>query len=159
MHAHQGDQQRPRSEVDPIIADRLRVTQSPDLTRRVMGRLGYMRVPARVARRRRIMRWTSRCSCLALAALAAALGLKAFQSSPEARRPAELTIPAAVGRDFQQQQERVGSFIRLLQQNPAGAVERAAEPASTTDVLDNPHDPHEIDEELNRSAIAPVRWV
>ncbi len=89
---------------------------SPDFSRAIMGRLGYMRVSPIVARRRRMMRWTHRAATLAVVGVAVAMGWRVFESSDQVRRPVETTLPQAVSHDLQQQSERIGSMIQTIRQ-------------------------------------------
>lgn len=87
---------------------------APDFTRTIMGRLGYMRVSPAVARRRRIMQWANRAGMLMVVAIAFGFGWRMFESSPQIRRPVEITIPQAVSHDVQRQQQRLGSMIETI---------------------------------------------
>ena len=87
---------------------------TPDFTRTIMGRLGYMRVSPTVARRHRIVQWANRAGMLMVVAMAFGLGWRVFESSPQVRRPVETTIPQAVSHDVQIQQQRVGSMIETI---------------------------------------------
>lgn len=87
---------------------------APDLSRSIMGRLGYMRVGAEVARRRRMRTWASRAGMFAVAGLAFAIGLRVFVDSPQVRRPSETTLPQAIRHDVEQQQERLGSMLQTI---------------------------------------------
>jgi hypothetical protein len=128
---------------------------APDLTRSIMGRLGYMRVSGRIARRRRIRAAIGRTTTVVAAFGLIALGLRLHESSPGARRPVGLTIPAAIGHDVGLTQERFSRAIRgmrdLLRARPA-----ALEPAAPDPV---PEHDEEVDEDVNRSAIGPMRWL
>lgn len=88
----------------------------PDLSRSIMGRLGYMRVDPAVARRRRMIKWLNRSGVLMVAGAALAIGWRVFDASPEIRRPADTTIPQAISHDVQAQQERFGTMIRTIRE-------------------------------------------
>jgi hypothetical protein len=74
--------------------------QAPDLTRSIMGRLGYVREPRSSAARRRTRVRIGQivlafgAGCLVFAALAI------HQRGPSARRPLPTTLPGAVERDI-----------------------------------------------------------
>lgn len=138
-------------DVDRIIEAELgREMQAPDLTRRIMGRLGYMQVPPAVAKRRRIQHLAGRAALVCVACVSAWVGVLAFQSSPEARGPLELTMPSAVRSDFQDSQQHMNSVIQLLRQLP---------PVIEVDGIDDDAELLYLDEDVDRSAVAPVRWV
>lgn len=92
----------------------LKSDATPDLTRKIMGRLGYMQVKPQAARRHRAQRGMRRAGLLAAAALALGVGLRIFERTPDARHPAEAVIPAALGNDLQRQQQNLGAVIRTL---------------------------------------------
>jgi hypothetical protein len=129
--------------------------RAPDLSRSIMGQLGYMRVGARVARRRRMAGWANRAALCLVAAVAFGFGWRVFTASPQVRRPAETTLPQAVGRDVRMQQQRIGGVIQTIRSisspkvgKPSTSGERPAESK-----------PRVLPEDVNRSAAAPVRWV
>jgi hypothetical protein len=133
----------------------------PDLSRSIMGRLGYMQVTAETARRRRLSTWANRAAVLVVAGLAFAIGWRVFEASPHVRRPAGATVPEAIHRDMQMQQQHMRGAIRGIRtistpRLDPGSAERAIE-------RDNPpvHPirPQELQDDVNRSSIAPVRWV
>lgn len=102
-------------ERDELFAELSRPVGAPDLTRSIMGRLGYMRVDPAVARRRRIHRWAGRSAVLIMMALTIAGGITVFNQSEAVRRPYDMTIPSAIGQDVEQHQQRVNTLIRVLQ--------------------------------------------
>lgn len=89
---------------------------TPDFSRSVMGRLGYMRVSASVARRRRLMKWANRAGMMCVAAVALFIGWRVLESSPQVRRPSDTTVPQAISRDMQQQQQRLGNMIQTIRE-------------------------------------------
>lgn len=127
--------------------------QTPDFTRSIMGRLGYMQSAKKVSRRRRIHRWMQRGVLAAAAMVALAAGIQLFNQSSEARRPMNLAIHEAVGQDFRIQQERIGTLIqtfRQLTQTPQLELKpEVGEAVPTTE---------ESDGDLPREAKAPYRW-
>jgi hypothetical protein len=176
------DEQRSPVDDERLFAELSRPATCPDLTRTIMGRLGYMRVAPAVARRRRIRRWAARGSVLAMTLLMVLAGIAVFNQSDAVRRPHEVTLPAALSHDVEQQQQRFGTLIRVLQDStpkherthlslpvPVSADEREhdadREPAREVvpvmiddeDQFDEPagEPMHEIDQ----PAVAPVRWV
>ena len=150
-------------EQHPVAPD----MQAPDLTHRVMGRLGYMKASPAVAARRRRQRWISR-GLLACGLLMFGAGVVALMPAlPGARAPHATTMPAAVERSFdrhQEQADRTLEVIRgLLIQPTAAPPDRIGEepemrptpPAGT----DQPSPNDEIAPDVDRSAIAAVRWL
>ena len=124
---------------------------APDLSRSIMGRLGYMRVSPAVARRRARMRWANRAGLVCVLGVAAVIGWRVFESSPQVRRPADTTVPQAISHDVQNQQERLGTMIQTIReissprfaprltsdfspqnQNPHGRGAAAVQPAPGT---------------------------
>lgn len=139
-----------RRDIDRILESELRrPVGSPDLTRNIMGRLGYMQATPAVSRRRCMQRWLGRASLLCTTFVVGWLGVMAFQASPEARRPMESTIPSAIHSDLQQQQNQINSVIQLLRELPPRLSAPVGEEG---EIL-------YIDEEIDQSAVAPVRWV
>jgi len=130
-----------------LLQELSRRTSSPDLTRTIMGRLGYMKAAPQVVRRRRIRRWVSRLALCALALIVVAGGAQVHESGPYARRPAGPTIPAAIGNDVNLHQQRIKGTIQMIR-NLAPMAPTA--PGRPDDVLD---------EEVDRSAIGPFRWL
>ena len=127
-----------------VVQELSRRTPSPDLTRTIMGRLGYMKAAPHVVRRRRIRRWINRLSLCALALIVVAGGAQVHESGPYARRPQGPTIPAAIGNDLNLHQQRIKGTIRMIRTLAPAA------PSRSDDVLD---------EEVDRSAIGPFRWL
>jgi hypothetical protein len=132
--------------------------QTPDLTRVIMGRLGYMRVPSAVARRQRVRRMVMRGVTLGVIVAVAATGVALYGLSPDARRPlGDSAIPAALRIDLHQHQQRVSSVLEIFKPaTPISAPATAAEPAGEW-LRDEPF-LEEPDEEVIRSAVAPFRW-
>lgn len=182
---------------DVILAELSRPVACPDMTRSIMGRLGYMQVQPTVARRHRIRRLASRAMVLALmlTAIIAAISIK--NQSDAVRHPHEVTIPSAIRHDVEQHQQRVNTFIRVLRDSAPRHSSPLGHPASddaprmavpawqegagiearsagfelesdasletvSPDEKDQPDHwptPETMPEEVDRSAIAPVRWV
>ena len=89
---------------------------APDLSRSIMGRLGYMRVSPAIARRRTMVRWANRAGLVCVLGVAAVIGWRVFESSPQVRRPADTTVPQAISHDVQTQQERLGTMIQTIRE-------------------------------------------
>ena len=141
-----------RLHTEQVLAGLSRDVAAPDLTHSIMGRLGYMRVSPRVARRHRVRRWASRVSVLMTAAIALGIGVQFYLSSPEVRRPVGPTISDALREDLSRQQNRIGNMIQTIRQ-----LSPVADPVS-----EPPPQPSEHEdgvEDASESWIAPVRWV
>ena len=124
-----------------------RPAASPDLTRPIMGRLGYMKAAPGVVRRRRIRRWVNRLTLAAVGLLVVVVAARMHESGPHARRAAGPTIPAAIGSDVNRHQQRIRGTIQLI---------REFAPAAPTD---SPPPDDALDEDVDRSAVGPFRWV
>ena len=139
-----------RRDIDRILESELRrPVGSPDLTRSIMGRLGYMQASPVVVRRKKLQRWLGRLSLVCVSGVVGWVGVIAYQSSPEARRPFVDTMPSAIHSDLQYQQHHFNSVIQMLREMP---------PRIEFNDADDAHMPH-VDEDVDRSAVAPVRWV
>lgn len=134
--------------------ERLRETPAaPDVTRRVMGRLGYMRVSDPVARRHRRRRWIRRGVCIAVMAVTAGAGWRTYDTSSAVRAPAEMTVPGAIILDAHQRQMQFRSLFQSIQlQTPA------PQPADDSPVQSSQEQSWPTDD-VNRSAGAPGQWV
>ena len=122
---------------------------APDLTRAIMGRLGYMKASPRVVRRRRRRRRCGRV-LLSLALLAViALGLEVRTAGPVGGQPAGPTVPAAIGRDVALHQDRLQRTIQTIR--------NLVPPAPREPEIDGPEPA--IDEDVDRSALGPFRWL
>lgn len=89
---------------------------APDMTRSIMGRLGYMRVSPAVARRKLMVKWANRAGMLAVCGVAVAIGWRVFESSPQVRRANETTLPQAISHDARQQTQRIDSMLQTIRQ-------------------------------------------
>ena len=157
--ALQRDVRRTRSEntpedLDVVALGPFDVSSSPDFTRRVMGRLGYMRVSQTSGRRDRIRRWGNRAGVLLAVAIAIGLAQNFYENSDNVRRPASLTIPTAIGNDVRHQQQRFENVIRSI---------RSVVPAQPTSMPIAPQpvgpEPQEIEGDFDESPTSPFRWV
>jgi hypothetical protein len=124
----------------------------PDLTRSIMGRLGYMQASPRAIRRRRYRRGVGRGLMTLAAAVLVITGVHLHEQGPDARRPSGPTIPAAIGTEIDAQQQRFRRAIQTIQ-NLAPA------PPNPLDQPDGGEFYEEIDEEVDESGIGPVRWL
>lgn len=140
---------------DRLMAEALRgKSAAPDFTRSIMGRLGYMRVSPEVASRQRRRRWAWRSAFAFLSISAVGMGIHLHNASPDARRPLEMTVPAAISHDFETHQERFDSLLNMLREmTPPGT------PIPEDFSADPPGGSYELDEDVNRSAIGPVRFI
>jgi hypothetical protein len=120
-----------------------------------MGQLGYMRVGGRVARRRRLIAWSNRVAMCLVAAVAFGLGWRVFDASPHVRRPAETTLPQAVGSDVRMQQQRIGGVIQTIRSISSPKISKPLIGGDRAPTVN----PQVLPEDVNRSATAPVRWV
>lgn len=94
-------------------------SSTPDFSRAVMGRLGYMRVSHAAARRRSLVKWANRAGLVGVAAVALIIGWRVLESSPQVRRPADTTVPQAISRDVQQQTQRLGDMVETIREMSA----------------------------------------
>lgn len=136
-----------RSSEHGLLRELSRLTVSPDLTRPIMGRLGYMKAARGVVRRRRIRRRVNRLTLAAMGLLVVVVAARVHESGPHARRAAGPTIPAAIGNDVSRNQQRIRSTIQLI---------REFAPAAPTD---SPPPEEALDEDVDRSAVGPFRWM
>jgi hypothetical protein len=122
----------------------------PDLTGPIMGRLGYMRAAAGAVRRRRRRRLAGRVALVAAGFVAVGIGLQAHRMGPEARGVGAPTLQEAIGHDLDRQQQRLNRTIEWIRE--------LAPPAPVETGPDAPFE-GPIDEDVDRSAVAPVRWL
>lgn len=163
FRSHSGAPHARGPAIDPLLDQELRKpVAAPDMTRSIMGRLGYMRVPPQVAQRRRVRRLAARCAVVLLALGAIGVGVQVHNASPGTRGPAEVTIPAAITNDVQQHQHRMHNAWRVLQEMTP-TIDHAdwtvPAPETRPDGAAPEQAPSMFDEDVDRSAIAPVRWI
>lgn len=133
---------RPRKEAS-WLDDLGRSDETPDMTREIMGRLGYMKTTDDAARRVRRGRRIARTAIIAGGVAMLAVGAVIHHAGPRARRPVEQTIPAALSEVVQQKQERwQRSFETIIRQVPWTSEENT----------DAPGPPEQI-------AMGPFRWL
>jgi hypothetical protein len=131
---------------------------APDLTRNIMGRLGYMKAAPGAVRKARFRRWAGRFATVFVALVAVGVGLHMYNIGPDARRAAPITIPSAIGSELQRQQDCINSMIRTIRQLTPKHGERA--PSFISRPVEEPSESNQpLDEDVNRSAVAPVEWV
>jgi hypothetical protein len=147
----------PTADVD-LSTFRLVDVSTPDMTRKIMGRLGYMRVSPTMARRQRVRSWLGRAGTFFVAAVAVAIAARVYEDSNTVRRTMDVTVPAAIGSDFQEHQHRIGNVIRTFRHLTAPpsypAVEEQSAPAETE--LNAPGD---ADHDLVEPGLLAFRWV
>ena len=99
MTANRNGSSRPAGADDEIL-DALRApVRSPDLTGPIMHRVGFIPASPATTRRLRWRRVLSRSLLCGLAWTSGWVALVAYRSGPHARRPASMTVPAAVQED------------------------------------------------------------
>ncbi|MBT8484407.1 MAG: hypothetical protein HKO59_14550 [Phycisphaerales bacterium] len=126
----------------------------PDMTRSIMGRLGYMPVSSRVARRERRRRWRDRGVFALAVAGVIGLGIAMHEIGPRARKPVGPTVPAALGNDVSRQQMKLERGFRTIRNLvPSVAPVR---PVPTPEPRPTDTRPTGDGGEL---AIGPVRWL
>lgn len=136
---------------------------APDLTRSIMGRLGYMRVPDKVAQKKRRNRILRRSVYAAAMVAALGAGFSIYQQSESVRQPADVTVPGAIIQEAQQSRMRLNEVLNSIRLPDTERLQvPASQPQPTTTPRYNeqmePTDPTR-DEDVNRSAVAPFRWV
>lgn len=140
----------------PEFADLSRPVKAPDMTRSVMGRLGYMKVSDKVARRHRISRWCSRAGLTLAALVAIGIGWQVHDASSRARRPLEGNIPAALGNDLQKHRVRFEDVIQTIRRAaPKGPIQMPVDMSPDED--EDKGSP--VNDDVQRLAVLPMRWV
>ncbi len=156
MSAFRHSSQRERADMHDVLSNLGEAPSAPDLSRSIMRRLGYQRVSPEITKRRRLTTWANRGGILLVAALAFAIGWRGCEAAPQIRRPAETTIPEAIHHDVQMQQQRLEGAIRGIRNISTPRLR--IEPGDNQRSLPAPK-PQELQDDVNRSSIAPVRWV
>ncbi|MHC5009155.1 MAG: hypothetical protein ACYTGF_17550 [Planctomycetota bacterium] len=138
-----------------ILRELGRAVPTPDLTGRVMKRLGMSQVSPRAARRRRINRGVARLALVAVAVGASALCVQWHKIGTTSARPAGPTIPSAIQHDLEHHGQTIDRAIRSIQGlSPWRPVSSPAWPVPT------PPDHDETTEELpEEQAHVASRWV
>lgn len=109
-HSHASSSRGP----DDLLDDLARPGPGPDLTRAIMGRLGFMKVTDRVTRRRRLRRSVGRTMITAVMFSLVIAGFFVHQNGRSARGPSGLTVPSAIRRDVDRHQRRLDWTIRTI---------------------------------------------
>jgi len=130
-----------------VLGGLKRAGDEPDLSGEIMGRLGYQRVPNAATRRRRRAKRLVRTATVTGLLLAVMLGGLLRYGAPDARRVEGPTVQEALGREVEQQRTRFNRTFQTIRN-------LVPQPAET-------HGPRQdvIDEDVDRSAIAPVVWL
>lgn len=139
--------------------------ECPDLTRSIMGRLGYMKASPNVVRRARILRHVQR-GLLGVAALVAlGVGIFIHNHGPDARRQVGPSLSEAMNHDILKQQQRIGNVIQTIRnltprnltpRNPTPASLSEQKPLQTeTEMVPNFSD----EDDVPLIAMAPFRWI
>ena len=105
MSAHRDDLDALPPDLEGALG---RPVAAPDLTRSIMGRLGYMRASRAAARRGRLRRWAARTTTCLFGVAVLAVGARVHNESASARRPDGPTVPSAIGTGMT-------GFIRTLE--------------------------------------------
>lgn len=129
---------------------------APDLTRKIMGRLGYMRVVDEVARARRRTKWLRRCAMCAAIGMALYAGFRVYETSDAVRRPAEVTVPSAFIHDVGEQQQRLQNMFDVFRER--GRQWELAPHLPVEDAGGDQDIEWNIDG-VNESIDSPLRWV
>jgi len=122
-----------------------RPVEAPDMTRSIMGQLGYMRASRAAARRGRLRRWAARATTCVFGVAVLAIGLRVHDQSASARRPVGPTVPSAIGSQMTEQGRSIIRTLETIRQiAPAVPAVPETEPATA---------PFEVDLE---GAVGPV---
>jgi hypothetical protein len=132
---------------------------APDMTRSIMGRMGYVSARGQVAARRRRRRLLGRTAMTLTVAMALVAGLQAHRHGGQVRRPIGPTIPAALGHDLQQHHERVNRAIRTIRDRSMRITVPLAHEAASPAPAPRWPGPGSFDEDVDRSAVGPVQWI
>ena len=129
--------------------------ECPDLTRSIMGKLGYMKAAPRVVRRNRNRRHVKRGLIGVAAFIALGVGIFIHNSGPDARRQVGPTLSEAVSHDILKQQQRIGNVIDAFRNlTPASFTEQTPLPTDTESIPDFSNE-----EDVPLIAKAPFRWM
>ena len=127
---------------------------APDVTRAVMGRLGYMAVSGKVSRRHRLRLWSRRVGLTLVCLLAIGMAMRVHDQSSRARNSRNDNLPSALGNDLQHQQRRFQDAIQIIRH----LTPRLPAPAESP--LDkNDDDAEPVQDDVLRAAMLPTRWV
>jgi hypothetical protein len=79
--------------------------------------------------------------------------VQVHEAGPDARRPEGPTIPSAIGNELMRHQHRINNVFQTIR-NLTPAAPADGEPVETTPAPSTPS----LDEDVDRSAVAPVQW-
>lgn len=131
---------------------------APDLTRSIMGRLGYMRVSRRAAMRHRIRCWMSRLGTISVVALALGIGFHFYATGQQVRRPQGLTIPDAVSNDVERGSNQIQNAIQTIRNlGPRRATTPDGGAGTHGPASQPPAEP--LHDGVNQLPSTPTRWV
>lgn len=139
--------------------------ECPDLTRSIMGRLGYMKASPNVVRRARIHRHVKRGLLGVAAFIALGVGIFIHNHGPDARRQIGPSLTEAVNHDILIQQQRIGNVIQTIRNlTPHTLTPRPLSPASFSEQKPLPAETESIpifsdEEDVPLIAMAPFRWI
>ena len=88
--------------------------ECPDLTRSIMGKLGYMKASPNVVRRARIRRHVKRGLLGVAAMIALGVGIFIHNHSPDARRQVGPSLTEAVNHDITLHQQRISNAFQTI---------------------------------------------
>lgn len=109
--------------------------ECPDLTRSIMGRLGYMKASPNVVRRARIRRHVKRGLVGVAAMIALGLGIFIHNHSPNARRQVGPSLTEAVNHDITLHQQRISNAFQTIRNfTPRNQTLRNTKPITLTPV-------------------------
>ncbi|MHC5022955.1 MAG: hypothetical protein ACYTGG_03450 [Planctomycetota bacterium] len=154
---HRGNEVAARVEPDNALLDDLRqMPPAPDLSRTIMGRLGYMHLAHGAARRRAVGQWARRGMLILAVAAAMTAGVCVQQASLVTRDAIGPTLPEAVHHDLQWNVQQINSAVDAIRGRltPLSPTPRSADPEPSP-----PADPPGSDESIERSAAGPGCWV
>lgn len=132
----------------------------PDMTRSIMGKLGYMKAAPRVVRRNRIRRHVKRGLVGVAAFIALGVGIFIHNNGPDARRQVGPSLSEAVNHDILMQQQRIGNVIDTFRNftprnlTPATFIEQKPLPVETELTPDFSNE-----DDVPLFAKAPFRWM
>ncbi|MCZ6834681.1 MAG: hypothetical protein O7G85_02810 [Planctomycetota bacterium] len=135
-------------------------SDAPDLTKSIMGQLGYMQATVNANRKAFYQRWMHRAILGTAAMVALGVGIKLFNMSPEARRPAEITIHEALVNDIQNHSEGLSQLLPTFRTIPTTPESPESQESEV-----KPEDSEAVeafetnDAELPYEAKAPFRWI
>lgn len=144
--------------LDQLIESELsRRIEAPDMTRAIMGRLGYMRLPEATIRKRNRMKWVRRVATAACLGLVLCVGLLMHAQSADSRLPAGPTIPAALHESIKYGGERIDRALDTIRQLELGPIDGGSLFDLNVPKANEPV--RNYRPELQRENQPPFRWV